>query len=336
MLPDGGHGVQMLHILGMQAESLLQHRHKSGFHLRFQRIAVLRRLLEPLAHLFRVGFDAVRESASAIVRWLSNPVVSHFLHERDDGTAAILLGHSHIVIRCQQSSAHLHHRLFLFLQTLMDDGAILVYLADVGDFLSDFLAVNEVILLEDIASELLHRLVHLPRAVGSDFLLYEVNDGLELAGVLPQRLDDSVNGIRQHLRLIQFHFQVGRQFQFVGKFTNDTLKERVYRLNAKTAIIMHNVRQRLLRPLAQDVPVDAQNGGAVRLFSIQGHRQTGMQIVQNILYIIIGTFQSIGYTIKCAENPLLHLRSRLVGEGDGKNVLILHRIDSQQRDVFNG
>ena len=219
---------------------------------------------------------------------------------------------------------------------MIDNSAVLIYLVNVSDFLSDFLTVNEVILLKDIAPELLHRFIHLPRAVCSDFLFNEINDGLELAGVLPQRLDDFVNGIRQHLCLIQFHLQVGRQFQLVGKFTDDTLKEGVNRLNTETAIIMHDVRQRLIRPLPQDVSVDAQNGGAVRLFPIQGHRQTGMQIVQNILYIIIGTFQSIGYTKKCAKNPLLHLSSRLVGEGDGKNVLILHRIDSQQRDVFNG
>ena len=111
----------------------------------------------------------------------------------------------------------------------------------IRDFPPHLLSMNQVVLLEDILAELLHRLLHLPSVVLPDFLLDEVDDGPELARFLPQVLHNPVNSFRQHLLVIQLHLQVRRKFQFVRQFPHDALEERVNRLHVETAVVVDNV-----------------------------------------------------------------------------------------------
>ena len=205
------------------------------------------------------------------------------------------------------------------LQAFHGGGSHLVELLDelaheggVGEPLAQLLATQEVVLVEDGATEVLDLTRHVPALVVGDALAHEAVEPFEYLRVVLQAIDDAIYGLRQHLGVADFHLQTCRETQFVGQATQDGLEECIDGLHAEAVVVMKYLVQRLAAAEAQlIVGIDVGT-----LFA---------QCLLERLEIGLAALQGVANTIELTEDAVLHLARGFIGERD-----------SQDAGVFSG
>ena len=130
--------------------------------MRQQRITVFGRLFEPFFSIGSVFFDGIGKSTPALIGRLRDVVVMHFLHKCNDALAAVFLCHADSFVSIQHLTTQQDYGLFFLLQILVDEGTILVYFTDIGDFFPYVFSVNEIFFHKDVVSKFFHGIFHLP------------------------------------------------------------------------------------------------------------------------------------------------------------------------------
>ena len=95
--------------------------------------------------------------------------------------------------------------------------------------------------IENIFTEPLYFAGYIPTPVVSYPFLYILNQPAKNRRLKRKFADKRVNRLTQHIRIIQFYGKIRPEFQLTRKVPHDHLKERIYRFNTETAIIVNNI-----------------------------------------------------------------------------------------------
>ena len=106
--------------------------------------------------------------------------------------------------------------------------------------LSERFPFGNVLLVEDVPSEILDFIGYLPLLVVADTFLDVVEQPIEDRGVSVQFLNHGIYRFAQCGGIVQFNVQVGTQFQFARQVTHHRLEKRVDGFYPEPAIIMNH------------------------------------------------------------------------------------------------
>ena len=95
------------------------------------------------------------------------------------------------------------------------------------------------------------------------------------------------------------------------------MEEGVDGLNAEVVVIVEEVGEADARPFTDDLRVET-------------------CLLLNDFQIVVRVWQLFPDAVELAEDAHLHLLGSLVGEGDGEDCAVAHRVLYQQGDIFGG
>ena len=126
-----------------------------------------------------------------------------------------------------------------------------------------------------------------------------------------------VDGQFLHLIVVESDAQVGGEVEFARHVPHDTLEECVDGFHAEVVVVVQQVGEADACPFADDTGVEA-------------------GILLHFLQVVVRVGQLFPDAVELAKNAHLHLLGGLVGEGNGEDAAVTHRVLYQQRDVFGG
>ena len=119
------------------------------------------------------------------------------------------------------------------------------------------------------------------------------------------------------MHVIQTDTQVGGEVELTRHVPHDTLEEGVDGLNAEVVVFVEEVEEADTRPFTDDLRVET-------------------CLLLDDSQIVVRVWQLFPDTVKLTEDTHLHLLGGLIGEGDGEDRAVAHRVLYQQGDIFGG
>ena len=116
--------------------------------------------------------------------------------------------------------------------------------------LPQFFLVRQVGFLEDPRSEGLHFAGDVPALVVGESVVHVFQYPVHHLGHQVQSVHDAVHGGVEHLLVVEVHFQVGREAEFVRQVFHHRLEKRVDGLHPEAVIVVQDVAERLSRAAA--------------------------------------------------------------------------------------
>ena len=211
---------------------------------------------------------------------------------------------------------HLLQRLrFQFLQRLL----VQLHHLRFAQAFPQSVSLLQVTLVEDVPSEALDFVRHVPALVVGDAFVDVVQQPAHHRCVRCQLLDEAVHRLVQYLRVVQFDVQVRAQLQFAGQVPHHRLEERVDCLHPEAAVVVQHVQQGRSRPPSQFL-----GGDAV------------LQVLADAVQVRFRVPVALPDAVQLLHDAFLHLPCRLVGEGHGQNLPVRPRVGDEVFDIFHG
>ena len=205
---------------------------------------------------------------------------------------------------------HLFADVFQFLPIRRDE-------LRVGQFPAQSFSFLDIVLIEDVLSETLDILRHIPAPVVRNPFLDVLQQPVEHRRAAVQFFNHGIHGIAQHLRIVQFDGQVGPQLQFPCQVAHHRLEKRVDGFDAETAVVMNHVPQ----GLACRLPDFFDRLGRGFLYFLQ---------------VTVRPLVGCGNAIQLFQDTFLHFRRGLVGECHRQNSPVRIRVFNQLSYIMYG
>ena len=178
-------------------------------------------------------------------------------------------------------------------------------------------ALLDVGLVEDVQAEAFDFARHVPAFVRGDAFADELQEPSQHGRASVELLDEDIDGVREHLGVVERDVHVGTQFQFPRQVAHHRLEERVDGFHAEAAVVMNQ-----------------QGEGAPCLVAhlLRGQSQSVADHVQVGIRCRIPD----GDAEELSQDAFLHFRGRLVGKGHREDVAVGGGVGYEELDVFHG